>query len=501
LNGDIWNNPNAPYLATPYSYSLDIVTGNRGTAFDDAWQILNARYGGAKAGLDRMSVLFQPTPIVDVEALVGTDLLDPFGNARYAPADVSAFPWPGAASRRHFFSAHDFFNEVTLPRVAPQGFTERLLAASSNNSSRDRYTYYRMLAQLGPDAAVENEDDGKININFVNVAGYRASDLVSWTNATPKILADTGRIGPELFLLSVVTNLFQRDLNFRSYVNYDPATRQQQPLRIPIYFSGSRFAYSNGVFLGPLYSGRIHQVVQQAANIYDAVRGPGAAGKCCVHVPHGVSSAFSKTDGSNNVFIVDYRMVTEPPSDIISFANNPARRWVDLDLGETPGPDNGVYNVPLIFGARKRIPNFNEFSSRTRVFAARRLLARKSVGETDITKFRFTETLSMAITNDFGMEALNSYRSPYPGQLEYYYSNEVTIGISSTFRGNSRIYPVVSAGTNYLVGTMNGWVRNSFSNRRWPVDWYSRPIMLWMWIAEERSTVGILWSPIESVTS
>ncbi|MBK8000246.1 MAG: hypothetical protein IPK15_16370 [Verrucomicrobia bacterium] len=127
LNGDIWNNPNAPYLATPYSYSLDIATGNRGTAFDDAWQILNARYGGAKAGLDRMSVLFQPTPIVDVEALIGTDLIDPFGNARYTPADVSAFPGP--ERRQDAISSAPMISSTRSP------CRELLLRASRNGCS------------------------------------------------------------------------------------------------------------------------------------------------------------------------------------------------------------------------------------------------------------------------------------------------------------------------------------------------------------------------------
>ena len=89
-------------------------------------------------------------------------------------------------------------------------------SASARGNSYDRYTYYRMLAQMGTDSA--EEEDGKVNINYVNIRSwmnpiirYRATDLVSWTNSTVQFVTEMGRPGPELFFLTVVTNLLLRE--------------------------------------------------------------------------------------------------------------------------------------------------------------------------------------------------------------------------------------------------------------------------------------------------
>ena len=76
-------------------------------------------------------------------------------------------PWVGADNTNHFFTPEDLFN--TNETAA---FGSDLLNAGASyfggttTSTYDRYTFYRMLAQLGTDTAPES---GKMNLNYDNL--------------------------------------------------------------------------------------------------------------------------------------------------------------------------------------------------------------------------------------------------------------------------------------------------------------------------------------------
>src|SRR5439155_22125813 len=146
---------------------------------------------------------------------------------------------PGADSKLHFFSMHDYLNTNDVASVLAaqnRGFMDRLRMASGRANSYDRYTVYRMLAQMGTDSVAE-EDDGKINLNYVNVGGIKATELISWTNEVA-VSAPTARTGPELFFLSVVTNLLSHV--FPGFVNPDTNSLASCALQIPILTNSSR---------------------------------------------------------------------------------------------------------------------------------------------------------------------------------------------------------------------------------------------------------------------
>ena len=97
-----------------------------------------------------------------------------------------------------------FDKTKTALGLAPKAysFTDRLLAAGTNNNSYNRYTFYRLLSQLGTDSAPE--PGGKMNLNYCNVDtnGYvvpnMATNFIPWTpvqfftNAAIRLLADAG---------------------------------------------------------------------------------------------------------------------------------------------------------------------------------------------------------------------------------------------------------------------------------------------------------------------
>src|SRR5581483_5491484 len=72
------------------------------------------------------------------------------------------------------------------PKPAPASFFyTNLFSVGTNLSSYDRYTYYRLLSQMGVESAPEPVDERdpnfKLNLNYVNVGGLRATNFVSWT--------------------------------------------------------------------------------------------------------------------------------------------------------------------------------------------------------------------------------------------------------------------------------------------------------------------------------
>ena len=78
--------------------------------------------------------------------------------------------WAGADNTNHFFDlTADLFDTTKTEKnvISPAlGFTDHLLQAGTNVSTYDRYTFYRLLAQLGTDSEPEQ---GKMNLNYDNL--------------------------------------------------------------------------------------------------------------------------------------------------------------------------------------------------------------------------------------------------------------------------------------------------------------------------------------------
>ena len=97
------------------------------------------------------------------------------------------------------------------------------------------------------------------------------------------------------------------------------------------------------------YSARIHQRLKQAANIHDATTES--------DYPTVFRPQF-RVDGSD-IYIAGY--VQESNTHIF------ARPWRSLtDTNDLPNPDDNVYGIPVIVGAKKGWPNFNKFAVRNR---------------------------------------------------------------------------------------------------------------------------------------
>ena len=69
-----------------------------------------------------------------------------------------------------------------MDRYSPD-LTNRLIRSmtATNRSSYDRYTFYRLAAQLGADSTPALK--GKVHLNFENEVGQINNTVVPWTNA------------------------------------------------------------------------------------------------------------------------------------------------------------------------------------------------------------------------------------------------------------------------------------------------------------------------------
>jgi hypothetical protein len=490
LNTNYWG---FDYAYDPFNIKVPRAIA-QGAAFNDAREILRYRYTppyltnvffppqSHHTYLDTFLDLFPGIGPGSSAALFANDQIDGFANTfvtenplgTMPPSDDDLSdrpnrPWPGADSKRHYFSIRDLFDPDKLVEFAPetQGFRYKVNDASARGNSYDRYTLYRLLAQIGTDSA--SEEDGKINLNYVNIRSwakdssfrFSATNLVPWTRTDQPFIDLMGRPGPELFFLTVATNLLAHDTNFAQMVTNTGSTIYHIPLRIPILTNGSTLS-TNGPIFGPLYSGRIHQILQLAANIYDATTGAKEGlsyhdteqPEAYPYLPSVFRPQF-EVSNRGEVFITNYVLVTETPSDIMTKPT-----WHDLDLNEGLGsvkPNDGIYGIPMIIGARKGYPNFNELGLMTSVEAIRRMEIRRAVD--GAAPYVTNQMLIINMTNQVGFEALNSYATSYPRPIDLVFGirtrSLVTNSVSSFVSSNW----VTGYATSFLA---SGWTSNTF---------------------------------------
>ena len=246
--------------------------------------------------------------------LTGTTNLD---ESVPASRDVTTLSWAGADNPNHFFTTQELFdgNKTQPWPAAPVGFTNRISEAGTNVSSYDRYTFYRMLGQLGMDTAPER---GKLNVNYKNVDARGnilpglETNMFAWkpleffTNAANRLIWDT-------------TSRW-RDEDFRGFTNTFGVTEPFGVTNIPVFVSytytdtGGRLVTNN--IYG--YTPAIHRLLQVVANIYDAAGDVGTPDSLPLanqvtsarqlYAPHVYRPVFRR-DVNNRVFIRGFQEV------------------------------------------------------------------------------------------------------------------------------------------------------------------------------------------------
>jgi hypothetical protein len=431
---------------------------NQGSAFYDAQGLLGYRYNYNP--LPWLSAVLPNYP----NPLAGSPVdVFPFGPAMTNTAVPSYIPnlnkpWPGADNTNHFFAQlSDLYTPTTTERnvVAPAlGFTDRLLLAGNTNSTYDRYTFYRLLAQLGTDSS---PDAGKMNLNYDNldpgppspapphlrqpasVTNFMAwTPLAFFTNAADRMLrlyttnwfqADPPHFLATYYGFTNVGGYYPNNPGQYFYVNGSGNTINYDQngsglTNIPLYGMTNQIpafgitnipVYINGQFV---YRSAVQRVLQLAANIYDASTNSFYPSRFRPVFTKMILAA-SATISTTNVYVSGYANQVTPivlNSELNTF-NDLAYLMTVEDFASSSAYNYNqpyllnIYGVPWIIGAKKGFPNFNEFSMENSIQVTRKLQVKRQINPPPIapSNYQTNQMYSFCITNFYGIECWNSY--------------------------------------------------------------------------------------------
>ncbi len=173
------------------------------------------------------------------------------------------------------------------------------------------------------------------------------------------------------------------------------------------------------------YDAAVHRVLQVAANVVDATTNRGEA---YPHFPS-VFRPYLRREivaGRTHVYVAGYQL-QEAVEPVITSAEEFVRKsnyWdlrdpalIDM-IPEQPDPLMAqplALGLPLVLGAKKGLPNFNELAVETSIYIERRLQLRRLT--TSSLPNQTNEFYVVGVSNFFAVEAWNSYRAAYPRPL------------------------------------------------------------------------------------
>lgn len=417
LNTNAWNR---------YDYLTNLGVSSREIAFDNARTLLRERYRlGPADGTPSFNRLASVRALYPFFDSAGTaflrDGIDGYADGPLQlgigrPYDLSgttftilendnpALSWPGAPNPSQYFDIQALFALRDTASVVQDRFTNRLISVSITNSTYDRHTFYRLLGQLGTDSVPANRD--RIHLNYDNrldftpglegaipgpLLGWHATNFIPWTTAGA-------------FFTNAADRMLKA-LHPRPGIDMPAGSVQIAVTNIPIWPTN-------------YYSPAVHRALQLAANIYDATTNrPSATG-----APF-LPTVFRPLFNADPAVPGGLRI-----ADVAELGQTADEFWTEVTI---PGRDRRFAGYPLILGAKKGHPNFNEFELQTVVVAGRKIeLAKRSPTSLPV----FTNQLyTLAISNVFGIEFWNSYRDPYPRELELRVRLESAIVLSNEF--------------------------------------------------------------------
>jgi hypothetical protein len=484
-------------VANMYSYNAWNGFNNTGAGFDDALGILKYRYGGATSG--------SYNTLATADQTIGSpaggqgdiafrfDGIDGYSDGRLQTTlntnaddtvDIPTLPWAGSDNTNHFFTHQELFdsNEVSASLV------NRLLQAGQTNSTYERYTFYRLLSQLGTDSTPEA---GRMNLNYLNVdtngtvVPGMETNFYGWTNALQFFTNAADR------LLRAYTTKW-RDGNptnfaaeFYGVANFNSITNLDQWTNYPAFGIGNIPVWVSNRFV---YSSSVNRLLQLAANLYDATTNNSfEMGRNYPSVFRPLFS-WNTNNFSTNIYITAYTNVlflTGPLDERLSIP-------MDIDvLAATNGTFTNlavnVYGVPWIIGAKKGFPSFNRFIFESVAGMTRRLqVTRTSINGGPTTPINFNEfktnqMYTMSVSNYLGAEFWNSYASGYTGAVQVIVRDALSMSLTNDYN-----LPAWFASTNFPV--FYSWINPP-------------PSATWGWVGWAYNGGTLITSPAKPATN
>ena len=510
LNTNEWgqfvgSGASAPASADLYYQYNQPANNNAGAAFADAQTLLAWRYGYNYNLLATPSLPFYASLVkAGIDGYTSGNLM----TNTFLPFVLNppSQHWAGSDNTNRFFTLPlDMFDQSkTADGISPVNiasgnyFSGRLAAAGTNThggttiSTYDRYTFYRMLSQIGSDSLPES---GKLNLNYRNVTNgvivagmqtnlYPWTALEFFTNAADRLLrlytTNWFAYSPSNYLQTYYAiggyNYYHRDA-FGNIITNDPTGFGLTNVpymgltnAVPAFGLTSIPVFVNS---NVVYSSAVNRVLQLAANLYDASTNS--------RLPSVFRPTFWVTNqlGYHNVYINGYQQVYSVIGPTDNYLNQPTNIAGLPDGNSTVNfaAFNGVnvYGVPWIIGAKKGLPNFNEFSMINNLSITRRLQFTRMTNATKTTAATITGTNQMYMMNLnslLGIELWNSYSNNYPDPVLFAFRENASLTITNDepgFEGNIGSAPMFistnyqntitywpGTGLNWLAGNPNG---------------------------------------------
>jgi hypothetical protein len=457
LNTNLWPGPRQTgNPVVDYNYDAGTLgAANTGLAFNDAWSLLRYRHRGDpfNAASASLNNLFNYEDLYGngAAAWVSTNRIDEYANGPLAlnenlppgeggTDDPTVAPWSGSPNPNRFLSLDEVFDPLKAPAMLPGqlSFAEKLNRLAGSNSTYNSGTYYRLLSQLGTESGLEPESfvpglgvdaytatnvnpilpyrpEDKINLNWDNrdlrnVPGVLAADQKAWKGADLKPWEP----------LAFFTNVAARMLRSQAFIGSD-----------------SRLIGLTNIMVWPTnnYDGAVHRILQVAANLYDAVNNTNASIQTAAgesQFPHVFRPIFRTeiVTGQTNIYVAGFQEVENVANvavtNLVRFTSNlvesafwnldiPAHRDDLIQKADAGQPQKMVLGIPMVIGAKKGFPNFNEIAMETAIQIQRNIQLRRP--NRNSLPHQTNEFYFLGITNVFAVEAWNSYRAAYPRPL------------------------------------------------------------------------------------
>ncbi|HTD66765.1 MAG TPA: hypothetical protein VK846_09590 [Candidatus Limnocylindria bacterium] len=391
-----------------WDYDYSIVNGMpeaRGTAFEDALSVVRYREGWplnantvfnaksfAQTYIDALPNNF-PNPAVDIYSDGSNGI--PAGRMVSLRIDDDlpnkSSRWPGSETTNHFFHIQELFDHADLGGFGSvksnkvtfefySNLTNALKRVNANGETNSAL-YYKLLSLLSTDTGSDANE--KINLNFADrharIPGftYDPTNFVSWDSSPALAVAFYTNVAERIFLaqsneLNLGTNLIIRSM-----------------LQIPVYPTNR-------------YTTAIHRILQEAANIFDAAN------------TNLYPSVFRPLFGPGPIAGANYIVGYEYDPEVSTLRN-----WLDRNT-------NGI---PLVVGAKKGYPNFNEFTMMSEFITSRKIELQRPA--TNAPPNMTNQMYTLGISNYMGVELWNSYRRPFPRDLSITVSNFTTASLTN----------------------------------------------------------------------
>jgi hypothetical protein len=234
-----------------------------------------------------------------------------------------------------------------------------------------------------------------------------------------------------------------RAQDFRVYTNTFGArtTTSFSITNIPVYV--------DGVFT---YTPAVNRLLQLAANVYDATTNS--------PYPSVFRPLFSLS--GSNVYITGFTNLNSPAGMGTVSGLNDLQLSTPLDVStvSTLGVSNlaanvNIYGVPWIIGAKKGLPNFNEFSMENTLSVTRRLQLTRTTNTVTPLITGTNQMYLMGLTSSIGVELWNSYASNYPGSILVGVNENISITITNDDHAPNLLF-LKNFSTNVLMA-INNW--------------------------------------------